>query len=480
MRTTMAARALVAIATLLFMALAGGAPARADEPLVTVSQAQLNEESGPEGQRITGSEQSAEQAPRGGEREMSHRCLTPARAHRIYWECIGEPFESIADTLTRDWIGFRKFLGSIGIVPIASYTAQLMGNPSGGRTQGFTYSGQLDTAIGVNLQKLLGLPGLSFVVSASWSTGQSLSTETIDNLFFVQSAFAGTGEVTLQQMYLQEDLFDGTLSIAAGRLAPANTFASLPVFSYYLSGGINPVPGSLAYNDQTFAQSPPGVEWGIQIAYDPIVPLQLSLGVFNTNPFAANGTNHGVDFSFQEGNTGVLTVFQVNYRLNQGKTDTGLPGEYAIGGFYDTNRFTSLNPPPGTVSGNYAVYAVFQQMVYRDGAPGSKRGLTVWGEFALSPRQSASLIPYLVAGGLSYRGLFPARARDVASLGVVSGILSRHVPATSAETVIEANYQATLSRGISITPDVQYIIKPSGSSRIKNAVVLGLQVAVSF
>ena len=476
----MVARAQVAIATLLVLALAGG-QAWAEAPLVTVSQAPLENEGGPDAQRESApAEPSADRAPRDGEREMSHRCLTPARAHQIYWDCIGEPFESITDTLTRDWRGFRKFLGSFGVVPIASYTAQLMWNPSGGRTQGFTYAGALDAAIALNLQRLLGVPGLSFVVGASWSTGQSLSTETIDNLFFVQSAFSGTGEISLQQMYLQQDLFDGTLSIAAGRLAPGNTFATLPVFSFYLSGGINPIPGSLVYNDPTFAQSPPGVEWGAQIIYNPIVPLQIALGVYNTNPFAASGANHGVDFALQEGNTGVLTVFQVNYRLNQGKTDTGLPGEYAIGGFYDTNRFTSLNPPPGTVSGNYSVYAMFQQMVYRDGAPGSKRGLTVWGEFALSPRQSASLIPYLVAGGLSYRGLFPSRGRDVASLGVVSGILSRHVPNASAETVIEGNYQVTLSRGISITPDVQYVIKPSGSSRIKNAVVLGLQLAVSF
>ena len=473
-------RALVAIATLLLLAVGGG-PARADGPLMTVSQAPLADESGPDGQRVSGSaEQSADPAARDGDREFSYRCFAPGRAHRLYWDCVGEPFELITSTLTRDWAGFRKFLGSIGIEPIVYYTTQLMGNPSGGRTQGFTYAGSLDATLALDLQRLLGVPGLSFVIGASWPTGQSLSTETVDNLFFVQSVFAGTGEVSLQQMYLQQDLLDGALSIAAGRLAPANLFAALPVFSYYLSGGINPIPGSLLYNDPAFAQSPPGVQWGAQIVYDPIVPLRISLGVYNTNPFSANGANHGVDFSLQEGNTGVLTVFQLNYRLNQAKTDTGLPGEYAIGGLYDTNRFSSLNPPPGTVSGNYAVYAMFQQMVYRDGAPGSKRGLTVWGELALSPRQSASLIPYLVAGGLSYRGFFPSRGRDVASLGVVSGVVSRHVPDASAETVVEANYQVTLPHGILITPDVQYVIKPSGSSRIKNAVVLGLQVAVSF
>jgi carbohydrate-selective porin OprB len=46
--------------------------------------------------------------------------------------------------------------------------------------------------------------------------------------------------------------------------------------------------------------------------------------------------------------------------------------------------------------------------------------------------------------------------------------------------VIEANYQITVKRWLSITPDVQYIIRPSGSSAIGNALVLGTQVAITF
>jgi carbohydrate-selective porin OprB len=63
---------------------------------------------------------------------------------------------------------------------------------------------------------------------------------------------------------------------------------------------------------------------------------------------------------------------------------------------------------------------------------------------------------------------------------VVSGLFSRHVPDASAETVIEANYQATLPFGISITPDIQYVIKPAGNTRIRNALVIGVQLAVVF
>jgi porin len=408
------------------------------------------------------------------------RCPTPARPHNIHLECVGEPFDLLAETLTRNLAGIRGFLAALGITPTASYTTQLMGNPRGGVSHGFTYAGALDAMVTLDLDRLLGVPGLSFTVGASWATGASLSAQDIGNVFPVQSAFSGTGTVSLQQMYLQQQLLDAALTLAAGRLAPGSTFGILPVAGNYLSGGINPIHGSLSIDDSAFAQSPPGVQWGALAAYDLTRAIQIALGVYNTNPLAAAGANHGVDFSFQQGNRGVLTVAQLTYRLNQARGDAGMPGEYALGGFYDSNAFSSLSAPGTTMNGNYVIYVMAQQMVYRPGGAGSARGLTVWGEMALSPRPSASPMPYLVAGGLSYQGLVPARGKDIASVGVVSGTFSRYLPDTSAETVIEVNYQATLPYGVSVTPDIQYVIKPGGSRRIGNAVVIGLQVAVTF
>ena len=89
-------------------------------------------------------------------------------------------------------------------------------------------------------------------------------------------------------------------------------------------------------------------------------------------------------------------------------------------------------------------------------------------------------MPYFIGGGLSYQGVIPGRDDDIASAGVIYGTFSRYIPRTTAETVIEANYQITLTSWLSITPDIQYVIRPSGSSAIKNALVLGAQVADCF
>jgi porin len=248
----------------------------------------------------------------------------------------------------------------------------------------------------------------------------------------------------------------------------------------YLNGGINPVPGDLVINDATFTSYPPGVEWGAQAIYNVTPRFQVAAGVFNTNQNSAGGGKGGLDFSFQQGNRGALSVVQANYLFNHAPEDVGLPGQYSFGGFYDSNRFTSLSNPNATKSGTYSIYGMFQQMVYRDGGAGSQKGLTVWGETAIAPKSSVNTMPYFVGAGFTYQGLIPSRGNDIASAGVICGTFSRYIPRTTAETVIEANYQITIYPWLSLTPDIQYVIRPSGSSAVKSAFVLGTELAFNF
>jgi carbohydrate-selective porin OprB len=50
----------------------------------------------------------------------------------------------------------------------------------------------------------------------------------------------------------------------------------------------------------------------------------------------------------------------------------------------------------------------------------------------------------------------------------------------TAETAIEINYQITFKKWFSITPDLQYVIRPAGSTAIGNAFLLGAQTSIVF
>jgi porin len=414
----------------------------------------------------------------------SVRCRKAANPQRLHSECVGRTFDFNEETWTKDWMGLRADLDEHGIKLTASYTTQPMGNISGGQSLGFTYAATLEGSLFLDLGKLIGVSGLSFHGLSAWSSGRNLSADSIGNIFTVQSTFSspnnGTSNLTVGEMYLQQKVSDDSIILAAGRLTPQSTFATMPVLNQYVNGAINPIPGHIAINDFSFTSYPPGAEWGAQGIYNINKKFQIAAGLFNTNQNSAGGAKGGADFVLQQGNRGALSVAQVNYFVNHGSGDTGLPGQYAVGAFYDGNTFPSLTNINTRQKGTYSIYSQFQQMVHRVGDADSHKGMTVWAETAIAPKVSVNKIPYLVAGGLNYEGLIQRRGSDIFSAGVISGIFSRNIPRTSAETVIEMNYQITFKRWFSITPDVQYVIRPAGSSAIGNAFVLGAQTTIVF
>jgi porin len=102
----------------------------------------------------------------------------------------------------------------------------------------------------------------------------------------------------------------------------------------------------------------------------------------------------------------------------------------------------------------------------------------------LSP-QSSSFINFYIDGGLTYKGVIPSRDNDVLGIAVGYGYLSdnaqdneeRSTPGY--EIVLETTYQIELATWLSLQPDVQYVIHPSGTN-IPNALVLGARTTLSF
>jgi hypothetical protein len=117
------------------------------------------------------------------------RCPTPANPRGMHAHCVGQPLD-FDDTMTRGVLGVRRDLNLLGITPTAAYPGQLMGNPIGGRSTGVTYAGTLEFLLHWDMDPLLPLKGMSFTLSAGWSTGRNLSTDDSGNLFEVQGALS--------------------------------------------------------------------------------------------------------------------------------------------------------------------------------------------------------------------------------------------------------------------------------------------------
>jgi porin len=379
------------------------------------------------------------------------------------------------NTATGNWGRARQWLVNAGVTPQASYATDLLANPVGGAMQGFAYAGNLEGSLGFDLEKLLGLTGSSFFIGASWASGRDLSALKIANLFTVSQVFEGQS-VRLTQMYFEQDLLEKRLNLAIGRLSTGNDFATSDLFGNYVNAAVNGNPFSLSLNAPSFS-SDPVASWGFRAIAKPADEVQLAAGVYNADPKIGDDDQNGVDFVLNPPD-GVLAIAEAAYHYNQQKGNTGLPGNIKVGGYYDSSKFESVSAAGGERTGNYGLYALLDQMVYREGGAGSEEGLTPWATLTLAPIQRVNTLPLFAAGGLVYQGLLPDRDDDITNLGVYYGRFSDDVPDHSSETVLEVNHRFQLAPWLHVTPDFQYVFRPNGSDDEPDAAVLGVEIGI--
>ena len=124
------------------------------------------------------------------------------------------PFQLVLprEHLLGDWYGTRTWLEDRGIVPTLTFVTDSLGNPSGGKEQGFTTANNVGLDLNFDLEKLCGLEGGSFLLSMSYRFGGSLSANYIHNVFTVQQVFGGETFHLINLAY-QQKLFDDRVEL---------------------------------------------------------------------------------------------------------------------------------------------------------------------------------------------------------------------------------------------------------------------------
>jgi porin len=381
------------------------------------------------------------------------------------------------DTSTGDWGGLRSRAKAAGLKVDGNYQTDLLANPIGGERQGFAYAGTVEISLDVDLDRIAGLAGTSFLIAGYWASGDDLSGTEIGNLIGVAQAFNGR-TVGLAQMYVEQQLFEGRLAVALGRLSAGDDFATSNLYASYVSTGVNDNPFAISENIAPFTADPVA-QWGARAIVRPTRQIHLAAGVYNADPDAGRGGRHGVDFALDP-EDGMLAIGEAGYQWNQASGDRGMPGSVTFGGYVDSRDFDVLDGSGRTRGGNYGFYLLVDQMVHREGGPRSDQGLTPWGALTLAPEEQINTIPFSAAGGVVYRGLLPGRDDDLTALAVYYGAFSDRPQDQSAETVVEPNHRFQLAPWLYVTPDFQYVTRPDGQSAIDDAAVLGGEIGIDF
>lgn len=380
------------------------------------------------------------------------------------------------DTLTGDWGGFRSELEEKGVSIGLNYTFDLNGNPFGGVDQGVTYAGLGTLETEFDFGKLLGVEGLTLFAAGAWAHGQDLSANKIGNLFTVQEIFSGRS-VRLAQLYLQQSMADDAVSIALGRLATGDDFATADIFGNYVNVAVNGNPAATFINIPSFTAAP-SAQWGVRGRANLPHGLYLAGGAYNADPAVQDDDNNGVDFRFNPGE-GVLFAAEAGIETSFGDAANPLPGTFSAGLLVDTSDYAFLDESGGETSSNLGFYAIAVQKAFNE-AEDPEQGLTPWLALTVNPNDDINTLPVTVNAGAVYHGLIPGRDEDATAVGLFYGSFSDDLAGQSFEMVLEANHRFQIAPWLYVTPDLQYVINPGGFDTVANALVLGMEASIDF
>lgn len=412
------------------------------------------------------------------------------RDNDIYEDQTARVFQLVlpSEHLLGSWGGLRPKLEESGITPRLTFITDVAGNPSGGRSQGATAPSSLELSLFFDLDRIFGVKGGSVFASFSQRWGNRLSTTYVGNIFSEQQIY-GFQTFRVIDISYQQKLFDDRLELRLGRFAATDDFLVSPYDYGFMSnvfcgnpfGILLDAPGMTAYTGT----------WAALGKVKPTSRSHVMAGVYNGDTTIRANKYHGVNFSL---NGPLFVIGEVGYQINGLPGDSQRLGNYKFGGWYDKSQLTVFET--GAKSrGSWGYYGLFDQVLVPFGTPGHNRGFGVFGSVTVATDPHVQQLPLYFTAGVSARGLFDTRARDVVSFGVGSGYFSnnlqraqqngRLVPPEGGvqdnETVVELTYRFDLRKGrYFIQPDFQYIVRPGGTGRLPNAPVFGAQFGINF
>jgi porin len=327
--------------------------------------------------------------------------------------------------------------------------------------------------------------------------GQILSSE-IPNILNTQWNFGNAPIGRLNILALQYESKKDFLSLVkVGKLMQATDFTVNPVQCYFSNFGLC----GWAQGTPTMIQIPgnPFNSYGAVFRLGSEGYPSLKYGIYQINPDSFNPIYHGLDFRLS-GNIGYAQFLQINLPLKSyekiaAKIDINrsvfrvtkkgpeINAEYVsplpkpeiqIGGWLGSGSFSGVSDSK-SYGQNNGVYGIVSLPI-DPGGLGMDARFFVSGGYGFNTQ--VQTVNAGGSAGLVLAGPFSSRPFDTLSLGWSFAKFSEYSSSYSplgTEQSIELNYQYFLTNRLSLMPNLQLIINPSGDPLGRSVFVLGLQ-----
>jgi porin len=389
--------------------------------------------------------------------------------------------------LLGDWGGKRAWLAEKGVTFDFFYISDMQANPSGGMQQTQAGWERVRGTIDINFDRLITWQGLSFHATGLWQSGVNLGAKigTLANPSDLVSAHT----TRLDSFWVQQFFLNNKLRLRAGQLAGLDFYGNQEYGGSWLIEPLGYAFGNL-FSSVYESFNPAGTP-GAEVRLAPTRNFYVKSAVLagNRDPYQQDPTG----FHFQIRDTPDF-LFETGYLVHSsdgngmrsaGYASKSYPGVYKFGGVYNGGRFS--DPTGHLSSGNYLIYGIASQAVFRSDA-GSNRGLDATFGFDWSPGEVARENSQITAG-VRFNAPFPKRKSDRVACALVYsrisdpfrnfGTLLGAAPLGS-EKAFELNYSLQVTPYFLLQPAFQYYVNVGANPALSNTSVLGFRTKVTF
>ncbi len=407
------------------------------------------------------------------------------------------------------WGGLLPRLHDHGVDVIIDNWAEYGGNITGGiRDSGTGYAGQVAAQVNVDFGKMFQDKGIlnNLVLHSSVinRNGRSFGRRFDGDELYNPEQIYGGGKNTvahLVYLYLEKKSDNQRLALAVGRYTIGADFAASPLNCIFMSLTVCGNPRAL--NNSNGWAAWPASNWAARLRVRPTAETYVQTGLFEAS--VHKGGSAGFYWRLDDA-TGLITPVELGWEPVRGRNR--LTGHYKLGFIHDSSTYNDnyldvdgapyqlSHRPPARHHGQTSSYVTFDQMLFRTGQY-QNQGLILLGGYVHGDHDTARL-ENQGFGGFTWSGLIPSRTRDALSILVSywqysSRITEQdelsyaiaHTPLDDRrirthQTVIEATYNIHAFRGIDISPDFQYGIRPRSTDHIPDAAFLGVNAHVTL
>jgi porin len=414
-------------------------------------------------------------------------------------------YESLESLWTRPRLfefAARDRWEALGVTFSGDNVNEYLGNLSGGQRHVFDGAGQNSLSLNLDLQKLFGWTGGTFVMTYSQRYGVDQAAEAGIPAAQLTNEIFGRGQVTrLTDLHLEQKLFDNVLDIKLGRMPVGSDFQfqRCDFINLTLCGG---QPGNIAGG---FVYNWPVSQWGGVAKISFLPEWAVRVGVYDRNPryLDTSATYSGLP-SWPADSIGALIPVELNWTPTFGPLPAG---DWRVGYMYSTERAPSaltsvVGAPEGladaidatTHQGRRVFYFSLMQPITgdRNGA-NPKAGLFLFANGAFADMQTNNQTRQINLG-LVQQGIGSWRPQDDIGLGFGATTMNSNVASLQefvnayniirgdfgvgaypahTEWVGEAFYTVQATGWLDVKLDAQWIHDPGGYTAPPNNLVNG-------